>query len=53
MNQLEHAITADPRSARDAAQAAEQRHHPIKSMVPWMIAISLRLGVGLASKTAH
>jgi hypothetical protein len=50
---LDRALAADPRSARDAAQAAGQRHHPIKSMVAWMIGISLWLGVGLASKTAH
>jgi hypothetical protein len=53
MDQLDHAIPANPRSARDAAQAAGERHHPIKSMVAWMIGISLWLGLGLAGKTAH
>ena len=53
MDQLNHAIPADPRSARDAAQAAGERHHPIKSMVAWMIAISLWLELGLAGKIAH
>jgi hypothetical protein len=43
MDQLNHAIPADPRSARAAAQAAGKTHHPIKSMLAWMIGSSLRL----------
>jgi hypothetical protein len=53
MEQLNHAIPADPRSARTAAQAAGEPHHPIKSMLAWMIGSTPWLGVGLASKTAH
>jgi hypothetical protein len=53
MEQLDQLIPADPQSARDAAQAAGKTHHPIKSMLAWMIGSSLRLGVVLASKTAH
>jgi hypothetical protein len=53
MDQLGHAIPADPRSARDAAQAAEVPRHPFKSLVAWMIGSTSRLGIGLASKTAH
>jgi hypothetical protein len=56
MDQLDHAIPANPRSARDAAQAAGEKHHPIKSMAAWMIGRQftvLGAGVVLASKTAH
>jgi hypothetical protein len=42
-----------PRSARDAAQAVGEKHHPIKSMAAWMIGNSLWLVVGLAGKTAN
>jgi len=52
MDQLNHAIPADPRSARAAAQAAGETHHPIKSMLAWMIGSAPLLGVGLASNTA-
>jgi hypothetical protein len=50
MDQLDHAIPSDPRSARDAAQAAGKTHHPIKSMLAWMIGSSPQLGVGLGAE---
>jgi len=53
MEQLNHAIPADPRSARTRCPGCWKTHHPIKSMLAWMIGSAPLLGVGLASKTAH
>jgi hypothetical protein len=58
IDQLDHVIPANTRSDRDAAQAAEEKHHPIKSMAAWMIGrqftvLGVGAGVVLARKTAH
>jgi hypothetical protein len=45
-DQLDHVIPANPRSARDAAQAVGEKHLPIKSMAASMIGNSLWLVVG-------